>query len=305
MVGAPALGPILGGLLVDHGLWRWIFFINVPVGILGIVLAAALLRPVQQPPAAPANPLSIVGAILGFGSLLYGCTIAARMGWGSLDVIATVAFGIIVLVIFAVVELRVAKEPLVDLRLYRNPVFRNASLVGYVAVVALFGAEFLMPLYLQGLRGRSGLETGLILMPLAFAAALMNPITGLIYDKIGPRVLVLAGTTALAGNSWQFARLGRDTPLNTILLLLALRGVAISLVMQPTMTTALGAVPHSSMPRGSSLVNSTRFVAQALGVAILAAVFSASLSPEVRALQRQEGVSSAGVSCSRLPSTQQ
>ena len=132
-----------------------------------------------------------------------------------------------------------------------------------------------MPLYLQVLRGRTALQSGLILMPLAIAAGLVNPIAGRLFDKIGPRSLVVAGSLVLLVNSWQFAHLTTSTPIGTIVLLLALRGISISLIMQATFTTALGVVPHRSTPRASSLVNSTRFIARALGVALLATVLGA------------------------------
>src|SRR5262249_54153201 len=183
--------------------------------------------------------------------------------------------------------LRFSREPLLDLRLFGDRTFLNANIVGYVAVLALFGAEFLMPVYLQTLRGRTALQSGLILLPIAIAAGTLNPIAGRLYDRIGPRVLVVTGALVLIINSWQLARLSAQTAMEAILLLLALRGVAISLIMQATFTTALAAVSHRSLPRASSLVNSTRFIAQALGVAVLATVLGSTLSPDVRRLQQE------------------
>jgi DHA2 family multidrug resistance protein len=179
------------------------------------------------------------------------------------------------------------RDPLLNLSLFRDRTFLTANVVGYVAVIALFGAEFLLPVYLQSLRGRSALQSGLILLPLAVTAGLMNPFAGRIYDKIGPRVLVIIGSIVLLVNTWQFAQLTAQTSVARILMLVGLRGLAISLIMQATFTTALGAVPRNAVPRGSSLVNSTRFLAQALGVALLATVLGSALSPAVRQLQQQ------------------
>jgi EmrB/QacA subfamily drug resistance transporter len=288
MIGAPALGPILGGLLVDRDLWRWIFFINIPIGLLGITLAAWLLRPQAQKRLGPLNPLSVIGAAMGFGCTLYGASISSRYGWSSAQVLSTLGVGAGALAMLAVIELRFSREPLLDLRLFSDRTFLNANVVGYIAVLALFGAEFLMPVYLQVLRGRTALQSGLILLPIAIAAGTMNPIAGRLYDRIGPRVLVVTGSVVLLVNTWQFARLTASTGIETLVVLLALRGLAISLIMQATFTAALGAVPHRSLPRASSLVNSTRFIAQALGVAILGAVFSGTLSPEVRRLQQEQ-----------------
>ena len=129
----------------------------------------------------------LVTEIIGFGSLLYTASIAANEGWTSPNVLMWFAIGAIGLIAFAIVELFIAKEPLLDLRLFTQRTFLNANVLGYVSVIALFGAEFLMPLYLQALRGQSALETGIILMPLALTGALATTVAGRLYDKLGPR----------------------------------------------------------------------------------------------------------------------
>ncbi|MBK9714122.1 MAG: DHA2 family efflux MFS transporter permease subunit [Kouleothrix sp.] len=287
LVVAPALGPIMGGLLVDQGLWRWIFFINIPIGIVGVTLASRFLRE-RRPERRPAlDPLGIATAIVGFGSVLYAASIAADQGWGSASVLVWFAVGAVALAAFGVIELFVAKEPLLNLRLFARPTFLTASLIGYVTVIGLFGAEFLMPVYLQALRGRTALQTGLTLLPLALTSGVITPIAGRLYDKIGPRVLIVTGFSILLINTWQLAHLQGDTPIGWILFLLALRGAALGLTIQTTFATALSAVPRSALARGSSLINGTRFVVQSIGVAVLATVLSSSLSPEVKGLQNQ------------------
>ncbi|MGH9875113.1 MAG: DHA2 family efflux MFS transporter permease subunit [Pyrinomonadaceae bacterium] len=287
MVAAPALGPILGGLLVDLSPWRWIFFINIPIGLLGIALAAKLLHPSQTAQTTNFNPLRVIPVVLGFGSVLIGASRVSQYGWGSQLVLGSLAIGAVALCTFAIVELKLVQQPLLDLRLFRNRTFLTASLVGYVAVIALFGAEFLMPVYLQSLRGRTALQSGVILLPLAIVAGIINPIAGRLYDKIGPRILVVIGSVVLLVNTWQFAGLQASTCIDRILVLLGLRGLAISLIMQATITTALGSVPRDAVPRGSSVVNSTRFVAQALGVALLATIMASAISPEVKQFEQQ------------------
>lgn len=280
MVVAPTLGPILGGVLADRELWRWIFFVNIPVGVLAIFFASRLLRDKEAKRTKPFNPLCIITAVIGVASILYATSVVNHYGWKSIWVIGSLVLGVVALGAFAVIDLKFTKAPLLDLSLFQKRTFLMSSLIGYVAVVALFGAEFLLPIYLQTVRGLTATRTGVILLPLAITAGVMNPVAGRLYDKIGPRPLVITGSILLLINTWQFAHLGTDTPISQILILLALRGLAISSIMQATLTSALGKVTNNALPRGSSLVNSTRFVVQAIGVALLATVLSGALSHE-------------------------
>jgi MFS family permease len=191
------------------------------------------------------------------------------------------------LVAHAWVELRVAKEPMASLRLFGNPIFLNASLVGYVATIALFGAEFLMPIYLQTFRGRTALETGFILLAVAGTSAIATPLAGRLYDKIGPRMNLVVGFIILCVNTWQLSKIEGDTPISYIIFLLALRGLAVGLTLQTSFVAALSSIQLDALPRGSSLLNSTRFVVQAVSVAALATVFASAVAPDIRAQQDQ------------------
>jgi EmrB/QacA subfamily drug resistance transporter len=148
LVVAPALGPILGGWLVGINLWRAIFFVNVPIGIIGVFLGSRFLVDYRTERRPLFDPLGLLTATFGFGAVLYAATIAENYGWTGLVTILVLALGVIILIVHAIYELKGAKEPMMNLRLFSHPTFLNASLVGYVATVALFGAEFLMPLYL-------------------------------------------------------------------------------------------------------------------------------------------------------------
>jgi DHA2 family multidrug resistance protein len=173
------------------------------------------------------------------------------------------------------------------LRMFKNPIFLNAALVGYVATIALFGAEFLMPVYLQAFRGRTALEVGFILLAVAATSGIATPLAGRIYDKIGPRMNLIVGFAILCFNTWQLSRIEALTPIPYIVFLLAVRGLAVGLTLQTSFVAALSSVPLNNLPRGSSLMNSTRFVVQAVSVAALATVFSSSVSAEIRAQQDQ------------------
>jgi EmrB/QacA subfamily drug resistance transporter len=284
---APAIGPLLGGILVDAGLWRAIFFINPPIGLLGIFLGSRFLPNFKIVHKPRLDLWGLITEIIGFGAVLYAASIAANVGWGSPEVLKWFAVGAIGLAAFAIIELFIAKEPLLDLRLFRKRIFANATVLGYVSVVALFGAEFLMPIYLQSVRGISATATGLILIPLAITGAFATVIAGRLYDKIGPRLIMGFGFGVLMINTWQLSQLQGDTPLSRIIFLLALRGVALGSTVQTTLVTALSVVPLPKVAGGSSLINATRQVVQAIGVALLATVLASTLSPQVVALQQQ------------------
>jgi EmrB/QacA subfamily drug resistance transporter len=285
LVFAPALGPVLGGWLVDANLWRLIFFINIPIGIIGVLLGSRFLldHRVERKPAF--DPLGLITAVIGFGAVLYAASIAETNGWTGSTTLTAFAIGVVALIAHVIIELYVVKEPMTSLRLFRNTIFLNAALVGYVATVALFSAEFLMPVYLQAFRGRTALETGYILLAVAVTSGIATPLAGRLYDKIGPRMNLIAGFAILCINTWQLSQIEGTTPISYILFLLALRGLAVGLTLQTSFVAALSAVPLNNLPRGSSLLNSTRFVVQAVSVAALATVFSSSISADIRAQQ--------------------
>src|SRR5215211_2657847 len=285
LVFAPALGPILGGWLVDADLWRLIFFINIPIGILGVLLGSRFLldHQVERKPAF--DPLGLITAVIGFGAVLYAASIAETSGWTGPATLTAFGVGIVALIAHVIIEMYLVKEPMTSLRLFRNPVFLNAALVGYVATIALFSAEFLMPVYLQAFRGRTALQTGYILLAVAVTSGIATPLAGRLYDKIGPRMNMIVGFAILCINTWQLSRIEGTTPISYILFLLALRGLAVGLTLQTSFVAALSSVPLNNLPRGSSLLNSTRFVVQAVSVAALATIFTASVSADVRAKQ--------------------
>jgi DHA2 family multidrug resistance protein len=278
LVMAPALGPLISGLFVEFFDWRLIFLINIPIGILGVYQGNKMLKERKGEGKQRFDRLGIIFSVLAFGLLLYGFSIAEKDGWGSTPVLLSLVIGGIALVIFAVVELR-RPDGLVDLKLFRKPLFLIGNIVGWVSVIALFGAEFLLPLYLQSLRGLNALETGFLLLPLAITAGLVVPFAGKLSDKIGARPLAITGFLLLLLNTWQLSNLALDTNLVYIGFLLALRGAALGLVVQITQQVALRDIEPGALPRASSLVNSSRLIFQSMGVALLATLISITTGP--------------------------
>lgn len=286
IVAGPALGPTLGGYIVTNSDWRLVFFINAPIGVLAVLLGALLLRPsvVEGRPA-----FDLYGAIfsvIGFGGILYGLTRVAEDGWNSPRVIGLLTIGFAGLIAFGVAEM-IHREPLLDVRLFGLWEFAIANIVGWVSTVALFGAEFLLPLYLQNLRGLSAVDTGLLLMPQGLAAGIVGPIAGRLTDKIGARWVVAFGFILLAINTYNFSQLTIDTTYDTLRLLLVIRGMALGFALQPTQLVALAVVPPRLLTSASSLNNALRNVFQSFGIALLGTIVQTQTISHTASLSQQ------------------
>ncbi|HEX2910014.1 MAG TPA: DHA2 family efflux MFS transporter permease subunit [Chloroflexia bacterium] len=273
LVVAPALGPLLSGFFIEYLDWKLIFLINIPIGLTGIFIGWRLLK--QSIPEAKQrlDSWGILTSVLAFGFLLYAFSSAEQDGWTSPTILISMAVGVISLLAFIAIELA-QRETLVDLRLFRKYHFLIGNFLGWVSVIALFGAEFLLPLYLQIIRGRSALETGFMLLPLAIASGIAVPLAGKISDKIGARPLVVVGYLILIFNTWQFSQLSFDTSIPYLLLLITIRGLSLGMIVQIPQQVALLDIEPLALPRASSLVSSSRLVFQSLGVAVLGTIVS-------------------------------
>jgi EmrB/QacA subfamily drug resistance transporter len=274
---APTLGPILGGALVEYADWRWIFWINVPVGIAGLIYCWTTLREWKQPAPGRFDTPGFLLAASGFGALLYGLSVAAEQGEGidSPRALAFMGAGALLLVALALVELR-AREPMLDLRLFRDRGFALGNLIGFVIFSGAVGGLFLYPLFLQNpqIKDMTPLESGLTTFPQAVGVGIMMPIAGRLFNRVGGKPLVVVGTVLFLISSLVFTRLDVDMSDWLIRGTLVLRGMGFALVMVSVQTIAFYNIVGQSMGRASSLFNVNRQVAGSFGVAILATVLS-------------------------------
>jgi DHA2 family multidrug resistance protein len=271
LVAGPALGPTLGGYLVTYWDWRLVFFINLPIGAAAIILSSLFLR--QDSPRAGLR-FDAVGAVLSalaFGLTLYGLSQVSEYGWGSIRVQSLIGTGLFFLVAFIGWEVA-SDHPLLDVRLFAIPQFLIANVVGWVSTIALFGAEFLLPLYLQTLRGLSAVDTGLLLMPQGLSAAISGPIGGRLVDRIGARWVVMFGFTLLAFNTWQLSQITLTTSYSELRWLLVARGLALGFSLQPTQLVALAVIPDHLRTSASSLNNALRNIFSSFGIAMLSTI---------------------------------
>src|SRR5215471_12944621 len=272
---APAIGPTLGGYLVTYVGWQAIFFINVPIGIIAIILSALLIREYRPEGRSSFDVIGFIFVSIGLVSLLYGLSSASTDGWDSATVLGCLTVGIISLAIFTTTELIIANrggQPLLDLRLFANGPFRAGMIANLFVIFSLFGGLFLFPLYLQNIRGLSAFQSGLILLPQALAAMVSVIIGGRLVDRIGVRAVMIPGLLILAYATWQLTFISLYSSFGWLQLMFILRGVALGLTVQPLTVAMMSEMPPRQLAQASSLSTVNRAVASSLGIAILATV---------------------------------
>ncbi len=270
---APALGPTLGGYLVTYADWQAIFYINVPIGIAGVILASMFLREGTIEANTRFDFWGFLFAAVGLGSVLYAFSDASSDGWGSTTVLGFLIAGVLALIAFIVLQLwrvRQEKNPLLDLRLFANGPFRASSIANVFVVFSLFGGIFLFPIYLENIRGQSAFQAGLILLPQALASMVSVLIGGRLVDRIGVRAVMIPGLLILAVATWQLTFITSTSPLWWIQLLLIARGLALGASVQPLTVAGLSEIGPRQLSQASALNTVTRAVSSSLGIAILA-----------------------------------
>ncbi len=270
---APAVGPTLGGYIVTYADWPLIFLVNVPIGIIAIIMAFFLLRNVRTTLRTRFDVPGFVLAAAGLASVLYALSDASTDGWGSAKVESFLIGGILLLCAFVVVELLIIRrggQPLVNLTLFANGPFLTSNIANVLITFAFFGGLFIFPIYLQNLRGLSAFQTGLLFLPQAFASILAAVIGGRFVDRLGARLVVLPGLILLAFAAWQFTYFTLQTPYWWIQVLFLIRGLALGLIIQPLTVAALTDVQPRQFAQASSLNTVVRFISTSLGIAVLA-----------------------------------
>jgi EmrB/QacA subfamily drug resistance transporter len=268
---APALGPVLGGWLVTDVSWRWIFYVNLPVGALAFTIGFLFLREERE---GSAGRFDLAGFVLSGTSLalvLYALTQGPEKGWLSPQVAVTGVIGVILFVLLVVVETRVP-EPLLALRLFRERMFRNANVVLTLTYGSFIGVIFLMPLYLQNLRGFTPLESGLATFPQALGVIVSSQVVGRLYHRVGPRRLIVFGMLGMAAATLPLAFIGLDTGLWQIRAIMFVRGIAMAFAFVPMQAATYANIAPVDTGRASAIYSTQRQVAAALGVATLGTV---------------------------------
>jgi len=266
---APALGPLLGGLLVTDASWRWVFYVNVPIGIAAFVFGFLFLRHETQAHPGRFDLPGFLLSGLGLGLAMYGVSEGPIKGWHSPDVLTTIAVGAVLLVAMVIVELRTA-EPMVDLRLLGNRLFGAANGVMVFASIAFLGALYAVSLYFQDGRGLSALGAGASIFPEAFGVMAGAQLASrVLYPRLGPRRHVIVGLLGTTASIGLLAALGPDTSLWWARLLLVTLGFSMGNIFVPLQAAGFATITPAATGRASTMFNAVRQLGGAIGVAVL------------------------------------
>ena len=285
---ALAIGPLIGGILTQQINWSWIFFINVPVGIVGIVVARFAIHESRDESEEQRLDLpGLISSAVGLFALVYGLIESNNYGWTSSRILISFAIAAVAFVVFVLLELH-QRVPMLDLSFFKNVTFAGANVVMLLVALAMFGVFFFNSLYLGVILHYSPIQIGATFLPLTVLIVFVAPIAGKFSDKIGSRWLMGAGLILLSGSLLAFSRLGLDSTFWDILPGLVLGGLGMSLAMTPTTAAAMGSVPVDKAGVGSAVLNSMRQVGGALGIALMGAIVASSVdvpptSPEAPA----------------------
>lgn len=273
MMLAPAIGPTLGGYLVDYLSWRFIFYINVPVGVLNLFMARARLTETSLVYGHRFDFIGVITSTIGFFCLLLALSQGNSSGWTSPYIVFLLFVAVFSLAIFIYNELH-HSEPVMDLRLCKNYVFSISLVVSSIISIGMFAVVFLIPLLLQSILGKSAVLTGLILFPAALASGIVMPASGKFFDRYGARALVMGGLVILVITTYMLHEINAMTPVAVIVFWLVMRGFGMGFCFMPSTTAGMNTVPQHLVGRASALSNVVRQIASAFGIAMFSSILA-------------------------------
>ena len=280
---ALAIGPLVGGLLTEHLSWHWIFFVNIPVGLVGIAASLLLIDESRDTTHVRLDLPGLFTSALGLFSLTYGLIEANTYGWTSVRILGAFGVAIVALVAFVLLE-RHQRAPMLPLDLFKNRTYTGANTVILLVALAMFGVFFFVSLYMQNVLGYSAVQTGAAFLPMTILIILIAPIAGRATDRFGSRTLMTVGMLLVATQLLSFSRLTVDSTFWNLLPGLLVGGAGMALTMTPGAAAATRAVPVDKAGVGAAVLNAFRQVGGSLGIALMGAIMAreahGSLSPE-------------------------
>lgn len=273
---APAIGPTLSGIIVEHLGWRYLFITVIPFALFSILFAYKYLINVSEVTKPKIDIVSLVYSTVGFGGTVYGFSSAGHGENGFLDPNAyiPIIIGVVGLLLFTLRQFKL-DEPIMDLRAFAYPMYTHAVIMFLIIIMAMFASEIILPLYMQGPLALSPSTAGMILLPGSILSGLMSPVMGSLFDKFGPKVMMIPATIVLSGTMFMMSRLSMDTPLWIVILGYILLMLSVSAIMMPAETNGLNQLPKQMYPHGTAIMTTLQPVAGAIGVSVFVSIMSA------------------------------
>ncbi|UOQ92481.1 DHA2 family efflux MFS transporter permease subunit [Halobacillus shinanisalinarum] len=272
---APAIGPTLSGIIVEHLGWRFLFITVIPFALFSMVFAYKFLKNVGEVTKPKVDILSILLSTVGFGGVVLGFSFAGEGDSGFLDpqVLTFIVVGFISLAFFTIRQLKL-EEPLLDVRVFKYPMFTLALLLFIIVIMAMFSSEIILPMFMQGPLALTAATAGLVLLPGSLLNGLMSPVMGKLFDKFGPRKLMIPAAAVLTATMFSLSRVEATTPIYVIVISYMLLMLSVSAIMMPAQTNGLNQLPKQLYPHGTAIMNTLQPVSGAIGVSVFISIMT-------------------------------
>ncbi|OMF27209.1 hypothetical protein BK133_19520 [Paenibacillus sp. FSL H8-0548] len=276
---APAIGPTIAGLLIENLSWHWIFWVSLPFLVIALLFGILYMQNVSTITKPKIDIFSLVFSTLGFGGIVFAFSSAGEDdgGWGSTKVVSFMIIGIAALIIFAIRQLTM-KQPMMNLRAFKHPMFVVGTLMVFICMMVILSSMLVLPMYLISGLGLSALTAGLVLLPGGLINGIMSPIMGGLFDKYGPKWLVIPGLVIVAAVLWFFSGITTASTLTLIIILHSCLMIGISMVWMPAQTNGLNQLPRELYPDGTAIMNTLQQVAGAIGTAVAVSIMTAGMT---------------------------
>ncbi|MGY0694107.1 DHA2 family efflux MFS transporter permease subunit [Virgibacillus sp. FSP13] len=285
---APAIGPTLTGYVLDAFPWQVLFYGMIPFVVIIIICAFIFLKNVSETSQSKIDMISLVLSTIGFGGLLYGFSEAGNKGWSNIEVLVSLAVGIIAIGLFTWRQL-ISKQPFLDLKAFKYNMFTLTTIINCVITMVMYADMILLPLYLQNARGFTALEAGVLMLPGALLMGLLSPAVGKLFDRFGAKWLSIIGTAIILATTYTFTDLTDATSYTFLILLYAGRRIGMALFLMPVQTAGLNQLPSSLHAHGTAISNTARQVAGAIGTSLLVTIMTTRTNTHLEDLMTHGG----------------
>ena len=272
---APAVGPTVSGLIVDYLSWRWLFYLVLPIAVIAILYGIVSLKNVTEVTRPKMDLISVALSTIGFGGVVFGFSSAGEGtgGWTDPEVVIALTAGLISLALFVIRQRKLA-TPMLDMRVFAYPMFSLAIIVMMIVVMTMFATMIVMPIYLLKVLAFSAVTVGLIMLPGGLINGALSPVMGYLFDKFGPRWLLIPGIVTMTITVFLFRSLDQDTSPLTVVVLHTLLMVSVAMVMMPAQTNGLNQLPPFLYPHGAAIANTLMQVSGAIGTALFVTIMT-------------------------------